>query len=130
MNETEGAADSFFDSVPELSLELALLLNEACKRFEAEWRAGGRPDIYAALLELPESLRPVALCELIHLEVYYRRKLGESPIWISYAQRFPELDPNWLARAVAVDSAGSVSGGCERRALELAKLKAESAGWP
>src|SRR5271165_899372 len=63
----------------ELPVEQALLLEAACDAFEAQWRAGERPDIGAAVLELPESVRLVAVRELVQLDVYYRRQCGETP---------------------------------------------------
>ena len=77
-------------------------LEEACDTFEAKWRGGGRPDIGAAIIELPMALRPAALRELIELDVYYRRRLGESPVAEEYARRFSELDHKWLDGAVSV----------------------------
>ena len=97
MSRGDGVTDSFPDSGAGLPVEQALLLEEACDAFEAKWRAGGRPDILAAVLELPESLRPVALRELVQLDVYYRRRRGEAPTAAEYAGHFPELAPGWLA---------------------------------
>ncbi|HEV3437147.1 MAG TPA: protein kinase, partial [Gemmata sp.] len=92
---------SFHESEVELSVEQALLLDEACNTFESKWRAGGRPDIWEAALELPESVLPVAFRELIQLDVYYRQKLGEAPSGTDYSGRFPDIDPEWLALLVA-----------------------------
>lgn len=83
-----------------LPVEQALLLEEACDTFETKWRSGGRPDIAAAVLELPESVRQAAVRELVALDVDYRRRLGEHPAIADYSARFPELDPLWLAEAV------------------------------
>ena len=102
MSRAEGTTGSFAEPTDELSVEQALLLDGACNAFEAKWRAGGRPDIWAAVLELPEPVRPAALKELVQLDVYYRRRRGEVPAAADYAPRFPELDPEWLAGAGAV----------------------------
>jgi WD40 repeat protein len=76
-----------------LSVEQALLLEQACDAFEAKWRAGGRPDVGAALLDLPQELRSAAMRELVSLDMYYRREAGEHPTPAEYAARFPDLDP-------------------------------------
>lgn len=86
-----------------LSVGLALLLERACDAFESAWRAGGRPDIGAAVAELPEAVRPAARQALVSLDVHYRRGAGEHPAPAEYAARFPDLDPEWLAAAVAAD---------------------------
>src|SRR4051812_5999341 len=80
-----------------LPVEHQRLLDAACDRFERTWRAGGRPDLPAALLELPDAVRPAALRELVQLDAYYRRGVGEAPAPADYAGRFPDLDPGWLA---------------------------------
>jgi predicted Ser/Thr protein kinase len=41
------------------------------------------------------------LRELILLEVHYRRQAGQEPQLPEYRARFPELDPAWLAEALA-----------------------------
>ena len=48
-----------------LPVEQGILLEKACDAFEAKWRGGGRPDVWAVVLELPESVRPAALRELL-----------------------------------------------------------------
>src|SRR5215207_6071772 len=84
-----------------LPVEDGLALDRACDAFEAKWRAGGRPALHAALLELPERLRPTALLELIQLDVFYRKQAGEAVGAADYADRFPGLDPDWLAGVAA-----------------------------
>ena len=92
-------AGSFAES-GELPVELALLLDEVCVAFEARWRAGEKPDVQAAALELPASIRTAALKELVLLDVFYRRQNGHSPAVGEYADPFPELNPTWLAEVV------------------------------
>ena len=94
---------TYSGSASGLPVEVALLLEEVCDAFEAAWRANGRPDIGSAALELPEALRSVAVQELIELDIFYRRRAGESPAVADYADRFPTLDPAWLAEAVGTD---------------------------
>ncbi len=102
MSRSDGGTRSIAES-GELPVEQALLVDEACNAFEAKWRGGGKPDILAALFELPAALRAATLKELVLLDVFYRRENGEAPAVAEYADRFPELDSHWLA--------GVVSGG-------------------
>src|SRR5262245_46663343 len=109
MSRDDKSTGAFADSMADLPVAQALLLDEACNVFETKWRAGGRPDIWATVLELPESLRPVALRELIQLDVYYRRQRGELPVLTDYAEQFHELDQEWLVAVVAGDAGTTVS---------------------
>jgi WD40 repeat protein len=101
MNNDDRTTGSFRLLLCELPIEQALQVEEVCDSFEAKWREGVRPDVRAALMGLPEQLRWAALSELIQLDVYYRREAGELPTQADYAGRFPELDLDWLANAVA-----------------------------
>lgn len=97
----DGSTGSFGESV-ELSVEQALLLDDVCNTFETKWRSGGRPDIWAAALEIPTSFRTAALKELVQLDAYYRRQNGHEPAAGEYTERFPELDRDWLTGVVEV----------------------------
>ena len=79
-----------------LPVEQALLLEQACDRFEARWRVGERPDLAAAIRDLPEAIHAAAIRELIQLDVFYRGRLGEIPVAADYAGDFPGFDPVWL----------------------------------
>jgi serine/threonine-protein kinase len=67
----------------------ALLIDRACDRFEADWRAGRRPAIEQYVDALPEALRPRLLRELLALEVECRARAGERPAADEYRRRFP-----------------------------------------
>ncbi len=88
-----------------LSPSLVQRVDEACDRFEAAWKAAGstgqKPQIEDYLAAVPEKERLTFLRELIALEVYYRRLLGEDPQPGEYAARFPTVDVASLAQAVA-----------------------------
>jgi hypothetical protein len=86
-----------------LPVSLARYVDQACDRFEAAWIAGQRPCL-EDFLDVPEPARPAAVRELILLDGHYRRLAGEEPQVADYQARFPELDPVWLADAVAARS--------------------------
>ena len=48
-----------------------------CDRFEAAWKAGGRPRIEDYLGDLPEPGRSALLHALLELELAYRDRAGE-----------------------------------------------------
>jgi hypothetical protein len=84
-------------------------LDKACDRFEEAWRAaepGGSPprleDYLAGEVDHSALLR-----ELIPLDVYYRRACGETPRAADYSPRFPGLEPDWLAEALATAPAAA-----------------------
>ena len=68
----------------------ALHVDEVCDRFEAAWRAVRKPlieDYWRQEHEGPE--RSALLCELLALDVYWRRRHGEQPEPRDYDLRFP-----------------------------------------
>ena len=64
-------------------------IDEACDRFEAAWKAGGRPSIEDFLGELTGQEHRASLRELLALDLAYRRHGGESPTHDEYRIRFP-----------------------------------------
>jgi WD40 repeat protein/tRNA A-37 threonylcarbamoyl transferase component Bud32 len=84
-----------------LPLELRRRADQVCDRFEAAWRAGRRPSLREHLPAPTDPLYPTLLRELVLLEIFYRRRHGESPAPLEYARRFPRLTPDWLAAACA-----------------------------
>ena len=71
------------------SLARARLVNAACERHEAAWRAGRRPRIEEELDRVTARERPELLAELLALEVELRRSQGERPKFEEYLARFP-----------------------------------------
>jgi WD40 repeat protein/serine/threonine protein kinase len=88
-----------------LPVEQARRVDEVCDRFEAAWKTAGktgsRPRIEEALRAVLEEDRLIVLHELIHLDVFYRRGLGETPQPGDYQGRFPSLDVAALAELFA-----------------------------
>jgi WD40 repeat protein len=72
-------------------------VDQVCSRFEAAWKAGGKPRIEEFLDQAAGGERPALLRELVALELACRRWAGEQPLPEEYAARFPDLDPAWLA---------------------------------
>src|SRR5262249_59576900 len=86
---------------PRLDDSLVLRLDEVCDRFEAAWAAGQNPRLEDYLGATPALHRAALLRELLLLDVHYRRQSGAAPQAADYQGRFPELEPAWLAQAVA-----------------------------
>ncbi len=63
-------------------------VDDACDRFEAAWRAGGRPLIEGFLGDATSSRRSAFLRYLLAVELDYRGGLGEAPKLSEYQVRF------------------------------------------
>jgi hypothetical protein len=114
-----------------LGLSLAQVVDPVCDQFEAAWKAwhafaappgsggplgsGGprkhgtqdtcpRPRLEDFLGAATGPERAALLRELVLLEIYYRRRCGESPTADDYRARFPELEEKWLANALAAQA--------------------------
>jgi WD40 repeat protein/tRNA A-37 threonylcarbamoyl transferase component Bud32 len=87
--------------VPAKAGEFDRLIDRALTGFERAWQAG-RPRIEDYLPTGPDELRSILVRELIALDAEYRRLAGERPAPADYADRFPGLDPAWLARVVVL----------------------------
>ena len=71
-------------SSPNESSAMLAEVDAACDRFEAEWRAGTRPQIRAYLGRASKPARKRLLQELLRLDIAYRRKCGEQPKAVDY----------------------------------------------
>ncbi len=98
-----------------LPVEAAVAVDRVCDAFESAWRAGDGTRIENAIAGLDGAVRLAAVRELVELDVYYRRKQGDHPTATDYAERFPDLDPAWLARVTkaADPSDGTVTAAGE-----------------
>ncbi len=110
---------SMAGSANRLPVEAAVEVDRVCDAFESAWRADGRPRIEEAVTGLDGDVRSAAVRELVELDVYYRRKRGDHPTATEYAERFPDLDPAWLARVTksADPSDGTVTAAGEPTAV-------------
>jgi WD40 repeat protein len=94
---TNDALGEFGDS---LSTENARLLEQVCDRFERAFRNDNRLRIEDLLHGLPPTMQGIAQAELVYLEIYYRRRAGESPTADEYRARFSNIEPTRLAEAI------------------------------
>ena len=80
-----------------------------CDRFEAAWRAGGRPRIEDELPEAEGMDRSALLREFLQIELAYRLRAGERPTAEEYLARFPGDGP--VVRGIEWANDGGVSSG-------------------
>jgi serine/threonine-protein kinase len=82
-------------------------VEEVCERFEAVWKAGGRPQIEEFLGEVLEPTRPTLLRELLKMDLEYRRKQGEQPDQAEYRARFGMERESIVADVFATSAGGA-----------------------
>ena len=71
------------------SASAAQRADDVCDRFEHAWKTSQQPRIEDYVVEAPARECPALLRELLLLELWYRRRNGESPSAGEYRQRFP-----------------------------------------
>ena len=72
------------DTMADMDTSLKLV----CDEFEQQWKSGGRPDIAACLSRISKTHRSDLLCELIAIELWWRRHEMPSPGKDEYLSRF------------------------------------------
>ena len=88
-----------------LSLSQARRVNDACERFEADWRAGQHPEIEAALSASLDPDRRALFPELLALDRELRQTVNDPPAVEEYLARFPEWADE-IARAFGPSPTG------------------------
>ena len=78
-----------FDSDDGLGPREQASIDELCDRFELAWRSGNRPAIEDYLSDLDDSLRGVALAELLRVELEFLYNAEAQPDIEDYYRRFP-----------------------------------------
>ena len=73
-----------------------LRINQICDAFESAWVAGRRPAISDYLPRAAEALQGKLVRDLIDIELFYRRRQGESPQVDAFLEQFPEVGAAWL----------------------------------
>jgi tRNA A-37 threonylcarbamoyl transferase component Bud32 len=91
-------------------------IDDACDRFEDQWRAGRRPRIEDYLADLLPAERPEALRHLLRVELELRREQDEEPMPQEYRGRFPGDAATIEAAFAAVRSARPRPAGAEAAA--------------
>ena len=90
---------------PEFLTEAQLLrINRLCNEFEASWRSGRPLALEQVVVLLSPVERQTALRDLISLEIEYRQSAGETVRSADYSERFPDVDGEWLAGLIRVNS--------------------------
>ncbi len=84
-----------------LPLSHARRVNEACDRFEADWKAGLKPQIEDCLADLQGPERFALLRELLTLEVELRRRQGDLVSFDEYQGRFQAESEQAIVASVA-----------------------------
>ncbi|MBU6172239.1 MAG: protein kinase [Planctomycetes bacterium] len=72
------------------------LIDALCDRFEKAYLEAERPRIEDYLVKADGPTQQPLLVELIALELYYRRRMGESPAMSEYQLRFPGISEEKL----------------------------------
>lgn len=101
------SADRTKESEPD-SLARARLVNAACDRHEAAWRAGMQPRIEEERAGCPEPAWPEMFAELLALEIELRQGRGDHPTASEYLDRFPDQA---IAIHAAINAPTSGGGG-------------------
>src|SRR4051812_295375 len=101
------------------SLACARLVNAACDRHEAAWRAGDRPRIEDELAGCPVPAWPEMFAELLALEIELRRDRGDRPAAREYLARFPDQEPAINAAFDAPTGGGGGGADSEETRLDL-----------
>jgi hypothetical protein len=86
-------SDRSLPSIQDLDTAEVLPVEQRCTRFETAWKAwreGPRPSLEEHLAGISEAAQDVLLCELLLLELAYRRRHGERPALADYLPRFPD----------------------------------------
>src|SRR5262249_49109005 len=88
--------DTTLPSLDGLPAEQARRLEQACSQFEAawkDWQARPRPHLVEYLADTAEPARSVLLCELLLVELAYRRHAGDAPPLAGCRPLCPEDEP-------------------------------------
>src|SRR5262249_9596514 len=79
------------DANPSLRLSAHYRIDAVCQRFEEVWKWNLRPRLEDFLGQGQGREQLALLCELLRLELHYRRALGERPEAEEYRWRFPGM---------------------------------------
>jgi serine/threonine protein kinase len=92
-------------------------IDERCDAFESAWRNGPRPAISDFIGSEDEPHRKALFCELLLVDVEYRRAAGERPTEDEYLRDFPEFAAQVQATKFQYGSAAFSSGRSNSKTL-------------
>jgi WD40 repeat protein len=93
---------------------MLLDLEQRVDRFETAWRDGQHPRL-CNFLPAGEMERRAALLELVHIDLEFRLKAGESARAEEYLQQYPELGEDQAALIELIETASRLGQRCVRR---------------
>ncbi len=96
-------------SEPTLSLDGARQIDRLCDAFEKAWIAGSRPIIEDYLLGTSGDLRRELLRELIQIDVFYRRRIGDNPAPMTITADSPRSTPAGSRRSLPPGARGAAA---------------------
>jgi serine/threonine protein kinase/formylglycine-generating enzyme required for sulfatase activity len=88
------------EQAPPTSDPLPSTIHALCDRFEAAWKAGERPRIEDWLAQVPTEHHPRVFRELLAVELWYRRRAGDTVYAEGLYARFPAFR-DAVAKALA-----------------------------
>jgi tetratricopeptide (TPR) repeat protein/tRNA A-37 threonylcarbamoyl transferase component Bud32 len=103
-----------FPGIEALTGRAAGRVEQACLRFEDLWLGGARPRIEEFLQDVGGMERRVLACELILLDLYFRRQGGDQPRPEEYRDRFPEHADQISAAFAAAPPVAAAHGEMEK----------------
>ncbi len=83
------------------SLQAAHRIDQACDRFEADWRSGNQPSIARYLADAQAEDYSTLLLELVLLDIEWRKRSGEKPSEEDYLAKLKGLDRSWLEEVLS-----------------------------
>lgn len=85
------------------SVDRARRIEDVCDQAEADWKSGKPPRLEDLLAGVDGPERIPLLVELICLEVHFRKRRSEPASIRDYLERFPEVPPELIARALSAN---------------------------
>jgi hypothetical protein len=79
------------EQAPPTSDPLPSSIHALCDRFEVAWKVGERPRIEDWLAQVPTEHHPRVFRELLAVELWYRRRSGDTVYAEGFYARFPAI---------------------------------------
>lgn len=98
----------------QLTPEVMLQVNRVCDQFELSWSSHPPASFQEYLRTIPDDLRPIALPELVTIDLEFRIRQSRSIELDLYRQTCPELETPWLEMQLAKARARHVGDSAEQ----------------